>query len=300
MTRPFRLLSRRLRWERLFNMAVCMIVLVCFLACNANYKPSFKASITDANMKERVSHVIDAQIDNVKEYLDEDLQAEIEGSSRGSGGRLSGSEIVDRTLTESGGRDYLDFCYAIDYTQTTGDVDAVMDTAKSVLPAEEYNELVERTQEVEKSIMAKGEEFAKDIPLNQQAAFYRDLKILVTRAIVLLVAGVVYACIPTVVFWGKVSAACAISVGAGLVAISIMSLYEYFRFGTGEGETFEDWFKELLKIPQADFALTTAVTSITEAMGVSPVVTGIIICVFALYNIVDLARTMIKTYNFDA
>ena len=300
MTRPFRLLSRRLRWERLFNMAVCMIVLVCFLACNANYKPSFKASITDANMKERVSHVIDAQIDNVKEYLDEDLQAEIEGSSKGSGGRLSGSEIVDRTLTESGGRDYLDFCYAIDYTQTTGDVDAVMDTAKSVLPAEEYNELVERTQDVEKSIMAKGEEFAKDIPLNQQAAFYKDLKILVTRAIVLLVAGVVYACIPTVVFWGKVSAACAISVGAGLVAISIMSLYEYFRFGTGEGETFEDWFKELLKIPQADFALTTAVTSITEAMGVSPVVTGIIICVFALYNIVDLARTMIKTYNFDA
>ena len=137
MTRPFRLLSRRLRWERLFNMAVCMIVLVCFLACNANYKPSFKASITDANMKERVSHVIDAQIDNVKEYLDEDLQAEIEGSSKGSGGRLSGSEIVDRTLTESGGRDYLDFCYASDYPQTTGDVDAVMDTAKSVLPAEE-------------------------------------------------------------------------------------------------------------------------------------------------------------------
>ena len=278
MIRPFKLMSRRARWEYLLNMAVCTLVLMCFLACNANYKPSFKASITDANMKQRVSHVIDAQIDNVKDYLDEDLQAEIEGSSRG--GRLSGSEIVDRTLTESGGRDYLDFCYAIDYTQTTGDVDAVMDTAKSVLPAKDYNELVERAQEVERSIIARGEE--------------------ITRAIVLLVAGVVYACIPTVVFWGKVSAACAISVGAGLVAISIMSLYEYFRFGTGEGETFEDWFKELLKIPQADFALTTAVTSITEAMGVSPVVTGIIICVFALYNIVDLARTMIKTYNFDA
>ena len=298
MTRPFRLLSCRSKWDRLLNTAVCMIVLICFLACNANYKPSFKASITDANMKERVSHVIDAQIDNVKDYLDEDLQSEIEGSSRG--GRLSGSEIVERTLTESGGRDYLDFCYAIDYTQATGDVDAVMDTARSVLPAEEYRDLVERTQEVERSIMAKGQEFARDIPLNQQAAFYKDLKILVTRAIVLLVAGVVYACIPAVVLWGKVSAACAISVGAGLVAISIMSLYEYFRFGTGEGETFENWFKELLKIPQADFALTTAVTSITEAMGVSPVVTGIIICVFALYNIVDLARTMMKTYNFDA
>ena len=99
---------------------------------------------------------------------------------------------------------------------------------------------------------------------------------------------------------GAEVAACAISVGAGLVAISIMSLYEYFRFGTGEGKTFEDWFKDLLKIPQADFALTATVTSITEAMGVSPVVTGIIICVFALYNVVDLVRAMIKTYNFEA
>ena len=300
MTKPFRLLSCRARWEHLFNLAVCLFVLICFLACNANYKPSFKASITDASMKSRVSHVIDAQLDNVKEYLDEDLQTEIEGGSRGTGGRLSGSEIVELTLAESGGRDYLDFCYAIDYTQATGDVDAVMDTARSVLPAEDYNELVERTSEMERAITLKGDEIARDIPLNQQAAFYKDLKILVTRAIVLLVAGVVYACIPAVVFWGKVSAACAISVGAGLVAISIMSLYEYYRFGTGEGQTFEDWFKGLLKIPQADFALTATVTSITEAMGVSPVVTGIIICVFALYNIVDLARAMIKTYNFDA
>ena len=300
MTGPSRFLSRRLGWERLYNTTVCALILLCFLACNVNYKPSFKDSITDAGMKSRVSHVIDAQIDNVKEYLDEDLQAEIDGSSRGSGGRLSGSEIVDLTLGESTGRDYLDFCYAVDYTQGSGDVDAVMDTARSVLPAKDYNELVERTQEVEKAIMLKGEEVARGIPLNQQAAFYKDLKILVTRAIVLLVAGVVYACIPTVVFWGKVSAACAISVGAGLVAISIMSLYEYFRFGTGEGQSFEDWFKGLLAIPQADFALTTAITAITEAMGVSPVVTGIIICIFALYNIVDLVRAMIKTYNFDA
>ena len=300
MFRSLRLLSRRTRWEHLFNTAVSALVLLCFLACNADFKPSFKASITDASMKSRVSHVIDAQIDNVKEYLDEDLQAEIDGTSRGSGGRLSGSEIVDRTLGEAAGRDYLDFCYAVDYTHSTGDVDAVMDTAKSVLPEKDYNELVERTGEVEKTIMLKGEDIARGIPLNQQAAFYKDLKILVTRAIVLLVAGVVYACIPTVVFWGKVSAACAISVGAGLVAISIMSLYEYFRFGTGEGQTFEEWFKSLLSIPQADFALTTAVTAITESMGVSPVVTGIIICVFALYNIVDLTRTMIKTYNFDA
>ena len=285
--------------NNLLNQAICMLVLLCFVACNANYKPSFKQSITDSSLRSRVSRVIDAQLDNVKDYLDEDLRASIDESSKGTG-RMSGSEIVDMTLVESGGRDYLDFCYAVDFAQTTNDVDEFMDTARCLLPAEKYNELVELTEDIEREINLKGEEIARAIPLNQQAAFYKDLKTLVVRAIVLLTAGVVYACMPAVVFWGKISAACAISVGAGLVAISIMSLYEYFRFGTGEDQSFEDWFKELIEIPKADFALTTAITAVAEALGTGPVVTGIIICVFALYNIVDLARTMLKTYNFDA
>jgi len=289
----------RKTYLKALNTLTAVLLLVVFVACNVNYRPSFKESITDAGMKSHVSHVIDSQIKNVKEYLDEDLQACLDGTPKGGDG-LSGHEIVELTLAESMGRDYLDFCYAVDVSSSSLDVSDVMDTARYILPSQDYENLVEMTQEVEKSIQAKGQEIAKSIPLNQQAAFYKDLKVLVTRAIVLLVAGIVYACIPNVVFWGKVSAACAISVGAGLVAISIMSLYEYFQYGTGEGQSFEDWFKDLLKVPQADFALTTTVTSISEAMGAGPVVTGIIICVFGLYNVVDLARTMMKTYNFDA
>jgi hypothetical protein len=291
-------MKRRIRY--LLNEAVALLLLAALVACNVNYRPSFKESITDAGLRSRVSRVIDTQMENIKEYLDEDLRSQIEeGTARAAGG-LGGSEIVDLTLKESGGRDYLDFCYAVDLSNGSEDLDGVMDTARSVLPAETYAELVDRTEEVSRSLNLKGEEMARAIPLNQQAAFYRDLKILVTRAIVLLVAGVVYACIPDLVFWGKVSAACAISVGAGLVAISIMSLYEYFRFGAGEGQSFEEWFKELIKIPQADFALTASITAIAEAMGAGPVVTGIIICLFGLYNVVDLARTMLKTYNFGA
>ena len=291
-------MKRRIRY--LLNEAVALLLLAALAACNVNYRPSFKESITDAGLRSRVSRVIDTQMENIKEYLDEDLRSQIEeGSARAAGG-LGGSEIVDLTLKESGGRDYLDFCYAVDLSNGSEDLDGVMDTARSVLPAETYAELVDRMEEVSRSLNLKGEEMARAIPLNQQAAFYRDLKILVTRAIVLLVAGVVYACIPDLVFWGKVSAACAISVGAGLVAISIMSLYEYFRFGAGEGQSFEEWFKELIKIPQADFALTASITAIAEAMGAGPVVTGIIICLFGLYNVVDLARTMLKTYNFGA
>lgn len=282
---------------------LCLIILVSFVfvSCNANYKPSFKESITDAARKSRVSHVIDSQLQNVKEYLDEDLQKCIEeGVGSRAGTALTGSDIVELTLAENGGRDYLDFCYAMDWSQTSGDPTAVMDTAKSILSAEEYGKLCQRADEVERAIMIQGEELARGIPANQQAAFYKDLKLLVTRALVLLTAGVVYACLPNLVFWGKVSAACAISVGAGLVAISIMSLYEYFRFGTADGQDFESWFKEMLSIPKADFALTTSVAAIGDALGAGPVVTGIIICVFGLYNVIDLVRTMLKTYNINA
>ena len=283
----------------MFNDVVAVIVLVAFIGCNASYVPSFKNSITDSEMRSRVSRVIDAQLENIKEELDDDLKAGIDGlQSRGSGDK--GSQIVDLTLGESSGRDYLDFCYAVDVSQTSMDVDAVMDTAKSILPSDSYNELVKKTAEVERSIKSIGEEYARAIPYNQQAAFYKDLKTLVTRAVVLLVAGVVYACIPNVVFWGKISAACAIAVGAGLVAITIMSLYEYYRFGEGEGKSFEDWFKELIEIPKADFALTTAVTAMADSLSLGPVVTGIIICIYGLYNVVDLARKMLRTYNFNA
>ncbi|MBO4424283.1 MAG: hypothetical protein J5768_02095 [Spirochaetales bacterium] len=282
------------------NSLVALVILVAFIGCNANFVPSFKDSITDSDMRSRVSRVIDAQLENIKDQLDDDLKAGIDSiQARGADGQ-KGEQIVELTLEEEHGRDYLDFCYAVDSTQTSMDVDAVMDTAKCILPADKFEELLETAAEVERVINLMGDEIARAIPFNQQAAFYKDLKALVTRAVVLLVAGVVYACIPNVVFWGKISAACAIAVGAGLVAVTIMSLYEYYRFGTGEGQSFEDWFKELIEIPKADFALTTAITAMAEALSLGPVVTGIIICIYGLYHVVDMVRTMMKTYNFDA
>ena len=274
-------MRHKIRLKNLLNSMLCAWVLLAFISCNVNFRPSFKQTITDAQMKDRVSRVIDAQLENIIDCLDEDLQQELRIEGSRGGELISSSEIINRTLKENGGRDYLDFCYAIDYCQSN-DVEAVLETAKSVLDAQTYESLCNKAEEVERSIMEKGEETARAIPLNQQAAFYKDLKLLVTRAIVLLTAGIVYACMPNLIFWGKVSAACAVSVGAGLVAISIMSLYEYYRYGQDEQMTFEDWFKGLLEIPKADFALTASITAISEAMGAGPVVTGIIICIFGL------------------
>lgn len=287
------------RLRRFLNQSVAVLLLAAMVSCNAAYLPSFKASITDSEMKPAVAKVIDAQMNYIKDYLDDDIKAQIDGGSS-KGGPLSGADIVELTVNEQGGRDYLDFCYAVDLSQASLDVDPVMSTAQSVLSAKEYERLRSQADELEASMTAKGIEFAKGLPLNQQEAFYKDLKVLVTRSVVLLVAGIVYAAVPNLVFWGKISAAAAISVGAGLVAISVMSLYEYYKYGTGEGMDFETWFKDLIKIPQADFALTTTVTAMAEALGMGPVVTGIILCVFAVYNIVGLVRSMLKTYNFDA
>lgn len=287
------------RLRRFLNQSVAVLLLAAMVSCNAAYLPSFKASITDSEMKPAVAKVIDAQMNYIKDYLDDDIKARIDGGSS-KGGPLSGADIVELTVNEQGGRDYLDFCYAVDLSQASLDVDPVMSTAQSVLSAKEYERLRSQADELEASMTAKGIEFAKGLPLNQQEAFYKDLKVLVTRSVVLLVAGIVYAAVPNLVFWGKISAAAAISVGAGLVAISVMSLYEYYKYGTGEGMDFETWFKDLIKIPQADFALTTTVTAMAEALGMGPVVTGIILCVFAVYNIVGLVRSMLKTYNFDA
>lgn len=283
-----------------FNQMVCLVILVCLVACNMQFTPSFKASISDAEMKPTVAKAIDAQLDYIKEYLDEDLKESLDNGNAKGSGAMTGAQIVELTMEEEGGKDYLDFCYAVDLSQETLDTAPIMSTAQSVLTKEEYDRLNTQVNELEKSLTAKGLSYAKGVPLSQQKQFYKDLKVLVTRAIVLLVAGIVYACVPKLVFWGKVSAAAAIAIGAGLVALSVMSLYEYFRYGLEKDMTFEQWFTELIKIPQADFALTTTVTSMAEALGMGPVVTGIIICVFGVYEVTGLVRDMLNTYNFDA
>lgn len=282
------------------NQFTCLILLVCIVACNMNFVPSFKSSITDEEMKPAVAKVIDAQMEYIKDSLDEDLRSSIDnGASKGSA-PLTGTQIVELTMKETGGKDYLDFCYAMDVSQSTLDTEPVMSTAKSVLTVSEYERLNSQVNELEKSMTEKGIMHAKGLPLDQQEQFFKDLKVLVTRAIVLLVAGIVYACVPNLVFWGKISAAAAISIGAGLVALSVMSLYEYYQYGLEEDMSFEEWFKSLIKIPQADFALTTTVTTMAEALGMGPVVTGIIICVFGIYSVTGLVRDMMNTYNFDA
>ncbi|NLA92030.1 MAG: hypothetical protein GX842_01135 [Spirochaetales bacterium] len=129
----------------------------------------------------------------------------------------------------------------------------------------------------------------------------RDLQKLVTKTLVLMVAGIVYACIPNVIFWGKITAAAAISVAAGIVATSVMSIYRYYKYDSESlSSSFQDWLVDVTTEPAASFAVATSMITVGKTMSSGPVVTGLIIIVFSIYQVMDLVKPMLKKYNFNA
>ncbi|MCF0238385.1 MAG: hypothetical protein HUK24_07270 [Sphaerochaetaceae bacterium] len=272
-----------------------------FVSCNGDYKPLYKDSISFSSMKNVMSKSIDVQLEYVKDFLDEDLQLAIENGTDGNGVSKSGSEIVSLTLEETNGRDYLDFCYTINITEADS-IEAAMETAKYVLSTEDYNSLWEEVESKKEEMWEDGISVSKGIPLDQQEAFFKDLKTLITRTTVLMVAGVVYACVPELVFWGKVSAAAAVSIAAGSLASVLMTIYQNYRWPTTDNKelTFDQWLDEVTKIPKADYALSATAVALGTSLNKGPVVTGIIICVFGLYNVWNMVNSIVNKYNFDA
>lgn len=278
------------------NAIVALLLLGALTACS----PAVETVQTwkSGTVKNVVSQSIDREMEFVKPNLEPDLQASIDGTAKGA--PLSGREIVDLTIRENGG-DYIDFCYTVN-CNGSNDSEAVMQSARVVLPEDRYQQLQQEAKNIEKALGEQGELIAKALPENQKEAFYKDLKALVTRTIVLVTAGIVYICIPDVILWGKVSAAAAISVAAGFVAYATMTIYEKYRFGISKQDktkTVNDWVKEFLKVPQADFALTTAATSMTAMLAEGPVAKGITILVFACTNALETWNAMMKKYNLS-
>ena len=288
--------------EKLFQSSVSLLVLISLVGCNLSFSPDSKKKYNLSTVNTVVSRVIDEQMDYVKDKLDPEMQSEINnGNARGSG-PLTGRQIVNLTLEEESGEDYINFCYNVEESTFTGSYDDVLDSSREVLTADKYEYVVSQAEEIEKSLKLWGDEKAKGIPDDQQEAFYQDLKTLVTRTVVLLTAGIVYCIMPTTVFWGKVSAAAAISVGAGLVALAAMTIYEKYKFDNDAGPDengIEAWLENLIKEPKADYALTTSVVTLATTMGQGSVVTGIMICVFGVLQAYDLINAMMKKYDFN-
>ncbi len=289
--------------SQLVNSIVSLILLyaVLFTACSCNMGGAdTRSSWTSSTVKSVVSEAIDREMEFVKPNLDPDLQANIDnGGTKGS--RMSGRQIVDLTEREQGGSGYIDFCYTVNM-DGSADSRTVMENARPLMSETQFSQLETQAAEIEKAFASAAESYSKALPESQKEAFYKDLKSLVTRTVVLLTAGIVYAVIPDVILWGKVSAAAAISIGAGLVALTIMTIYEKYKFGMSQEEqkrSIKDWVDQLIQVPMADFALTTTAGTLATVFAEGPVVKGITICVFAFTNCLETVSMMMQKYNFN-
>lgn len=278
-----------------------MLILYCFafVSCNMGGLSS-KTGYSASQVKTTVANVIDEEMDTIKPHLDPEIQGEIDGAK----GRRSGTEIVELTCAEENGEDYVDLCYEVDVSSTSSDYTSVVEVSRRLLDDSQFSALEKSIEETEKSIREKGKSLAKDIPISEQEDFFNDLESFVVRSVVLLTATAVYAYIPDTVLWGKVTAAAAIAVGAGLVAMIAMEIYRDVNgigpsLSLGPDASFQDYLEALVKTPEADFALTTAITSITTSLGMSPTGTAIVLGVFTIFNATDMIRELGSKYDFN-
>ncbi len=288
-------MKRLLNVKRLLGKLVCLVLIIPLSGCNLNWNRSEVPKVSDKDLLPTMSKVIDEQLDIVLPYLDEEMSGAV--SRALSSDSMDGRSIVGHTLEELSGRDYLEFGYAV---STTEDAQTVVDYARTLLPPDEFSALEGKLAEARSLMLDKGEEMARALPPHQRPAFMKDLQKLVVRSIVLLVAGIVYACIPKVVFWGKITAAAAIAIAAGIVATTIMSIWRYYEFDMDKDVAFEDWLKSVTTEPETAYALAASVIAMGTTLKRGPIVTGIILCVFAIYNVIDMVKPMLKKYNFKA
>lgn len=272
------------------NWMLVIVLVLSLSGCSLGWEVQSKAKISDEALFPTVSSLIEQQKSVVWPYLEADVQRSLAKTE------VSANQIVANTLDEVQGRQYLEFCYTVG---SDASVEEVVAYAHSLLSEQERQELDEKLASARKLMLDKAEVLSRALAPSQRAAFYRDMQKLVVRTLVLFTAGVVYACIPTMVFWGKISAATAVAVATGVVASTVMSIWRYYQFGGSVDETFSEWLTSVTTEPELSYALAASVIAVGNTLKRGPVVTGIIICVFALYNVVDMIKPMLTKYNFS-
>ncbi|MFA6706609.1 MAG: hypothetical protein WCR91_01770 [Sphaerochaetaceae bacterium] len=277
---------------------VCLLLITSMIGCSFQWDPAKNASLDEEQLISEVTQVIDEQLQLVAPQLEHEFGNVPHSRDVRSLDEYSGQEIVEMTLQEELGSDYVKFCHAVASGRST---DEILASAKSLMDATQFEELAYQTKGLQKSFSERAVLNARALPPNQRAPFLRDLQKLLTKTIVLLTAGIVYACIPTTILWGKITAAAAVSVAAGIVATSVLSIYRYYKYGQDSlAQSFQEWIIDVTKDPTAAYALAASMTSVGKTMTKGPVVTGLIIVVFALYQVIDMVKPMLKKYNFDA
>lgn len=282
---------------RLRNIGTWMLVLwlvIPLSGCDTAVSEAAGSRVTDEEMMPKVAQMVDAQLPTIREYAGDEFE---ENGSKALDG-VTGEEVVQGTLTEEHGREYIAFAYQVDESETREDADKVVDSAKDLLSKEDFAQLEDQITEQKELMLREAAEQAKDIAPSLKPAFYKDLQKVMVKAIVLLVAGMVYARMPHSVWWGKIAAAAGVAVAAGVVAASMMSLYRYYRFGGTKEESFVEWMESITTEPKAAYMMAASMISVNATLKRSPVLTGIILGVFSLYGLTTDMKKLLDRYGY--
>lgn len=269
------------------------IALIMIAAMLASCSPqSSQGAVDKALIASESARLIDQHLDDVKRALIENGEV----SDWSEYGTVTGESVTRGMLTEENGEEYLSFLYNTEHFES---VDEVFSAASSLVTEDELKEIKTETDEIELRLMRFYEEESRALNDTQRAEFYKDIRKLVIKSAVLLTAAIVYALVPNTVFWGKVTAATAVSIAAGVAASAIMRVIEYYNSDKTEmSETFSDWLKEMSTEPTTAWAIAAGVINTGKSMGYSPVTTAIILAVFAIYGITDDIKPILEEYNF--
>lgn len=284
------------RKKAIFNTVTgwVLVFLMLFSSCSPSLVSS--RSVRKSVLMSESARMIDEYYEEVRgvlvengEYTDEEIA---------SYGTLTGEEITREISLYENGEAYLNFLYQTNYADNPGDV---IDAAEGFLSEEEMSDLRKKAGEIEKHFEDVGERCSRAMSPSEKEKFYDELRSLTVKSIVLLTAAIVYAVIPKVMFWGKVSAATAISISAGIVASTIITIIEWTDKDIQQDENaLEDWLNNVTSEPVAAWAVAQSVISTQAAITSTSAVPGaLILAVFAIYHITDSTKKILKNYNWN-
>lgn len=268
--------------------AVALVLIAATLAVSCALPRTGLGGIDASALTSAAGRVIDENLSIVREYIDADLPEMQELAS------ADGYHVATRAMEEENGEEYLEFCLETSSFNTAEDVFAA---AEGLAPQAELDKIRKQVEDAETRLYAVARGTARFMSPEQQEAFYDDLKKLVIKSAVLLTAAIVYAFVPNMIFWGKIAAASAVAIAAGVLTTSIMAIAEYYRTGDLTA-TFEEWLEDVTTEPTASWLLAASMISIGTSLNRSPVLTGIILAVFTLFNVVNDVKPMLEKYDF--
>ena len=278
--------------KRIFNvLVVSLLIASTLISCSPNL--AGPSGIPQEDVVRVSARVIEKEYDRVRSALIE--SGEYSEEDFASFGELDGESVV-RGALENGNEDVLNFLYSTCEGKSTGEI---LQNAKPLLSDSSYKELEAKVRELEEKAGEWWEEISRGLAPSQKEEFYKDLRSMVVKTVVLLTAAIVYALMPKTMFWGKVSAATAVSVAAGVVTSAFITLVEWSDEDLKYSDkSFDTWLSDISVEPFADWALAQGVLNTQMAATNNPVTSALVLGVFALYHIGDNAKTLLKKYNW--